>query len=121
MKRLHLLKAAKSEVSECSPVRAGFHEHCYMSAAFYTSRHAPFIMWGLVSQGPQNKGAWVRGSLPVQTPAPRQGGEGPFRRPASRFISSPLCASLSPLTKGGALPGGPGGGTGGPFWFPTFV
>lgn len=121
MKRLHLLKAAKLEVSECSPVRAGFHEHCYMSAAFYTSRHAPFIMWGLVSQGPQNKGAWVRGSLPVQTPAPRQGGVGLFGRLASGFISSPLCASLSPLTKGGLSLVGLGKVGGRAFSFPTFV
>lgn len=66
-------------------------------------------MRGSESQGQLNKGAWVRGSLPVETPAPPgQGQEGPFLcwAPAGlRVQLLPVSASLSPLTKEGALPG----------------
>lgn len=75
---------------------------------FYTSRHAHFIVRGSASQGQLNKGAWVRGSLPVETPAPGQGQVGPFLGPAPASLRVQLIPALCltfPTDKGGALPG----------------
>lgn len=96
---------------ECSPASTGFHEHWCVST---TSRHAHFIIRGSARQGRAEQRGLGQGLSDSGAPSPQAWpGRDPFcahLQPAAEFSSllpppPRLCASLSPVRKGGALPG----------------
>lgn len=111
------LEGSKVRMMQPSPISVRFHERGYIPTAF---RHLPSRTLhypGSASPGRANKGAWVRGSLTAQTPAPRLPGRAPLEahlQAAAEVSPSPLCASLSPLIR---RRGSPWLGSEGPFSF----
>lgn len=105
MKRLTLLKAARLELPSPLPSACVSMNTGTFPLPFDTSHHAHFIIPAQQAQDELNKGAWVRGSLTVQTPAPRLPGRDPLEahlQAAAEVSPFPLCASLSPLIRRGS-------------------
>ena len=100
----------------CSPVSTGFHEHwCISTTVLHLpSRTLHYSIRGSARQGWAEQRGLGQGLSDSGDPSPQAWpGRDPFcahLQPAAEFSSlhpppPRLCASLSPLRKGGALPG----------------